>query len=110
MSQNPAVVTVNDDNFDREVLKADGPVLVDFGATWCGPCRALEPVVSAIASEHQGRLKVVSVDIDDAPEVVRRFGVRSAPTLMVFARGAKRAQHVGLLDKRGVLALVDRQA
>jgi thioredoxin 1 len=109
MNQTSDVVTANDDNFDREVLAADGPVLVDFGATWCGPCRALEPIVSAVAAEREGRLKVVTVDIDDAPEVVRRYGVRSAPTLMVFASGAKRAQHVGLLDKRGVLALVDRE-
>lgn len=109
MSRTSDVMTVNDDNFDREVLSADRPVLVDFGATWCGPCRALEPIVSAVAAERGGRLKVVSVDIDDAPEVVRRYGVRSAPTLMVFASGEKRAQHVGLLDKRGVLALVDRE-
>jgi len=108
MKNHDAVKTVTDDDFDAEVLASDVPVLVDFGATWCGPCRALEPIVGAIASEHAGRLKVASIDIDDAPGVVRRYGVRSAPTLMVFVGGEKRAQHVGLLDKKGVLALVDR--
>jgi thioredoxin 1 len=99
--------TVTDDTFDREVLAARGDVLVEFGAAWCPPCRALEPVLEAIARERTGSLKVVAVDIDASPASANRFGVRAAPTLVVFREGRKVASHVGAIPKARVLALVD---
>lgn len=104
---NPHVKNVNDSDFDREVLSASGTVLVDFGATWCGPCKMLRPIVAKIAEERAGSLLVAEVDMDDAPEVAARFGVRSAPTLMVFRNGQKVAQHVGLTSRQRILELCD---
>ena len=108
MENGKLVLEVDDATFDREVLRADGPVLVDFGAAWCGPCRRLEPIVEQVAQERAGALKVVKVDIDASPEVARRYGVRAAPTLIVFRAGERTSQHVGLTNKEKVLALLDR--
>jgi len=98
------VHTADDTTFDREVLADTRAVLVDFGATWCAPCRTLEPIVEAIAAE--GRCKVVAVDIDDAPETARRYGIRGAPTLVVFRNGQRVAQHVGVTTRQKVLSLL----
>ncbi len=89
------VIELNDENFDTEVSKSAQPVLVDFGATWCGPCKALAPVVEKLADETAGKYKVCKVDIDDAPGVTAKFGVRSVPTILVFKNGEKSGQHVG---------------
>ena len=89
------VIELNDENFDREVSKSVQPVLVDFGATWCGPCKALAPVVEKLADETVGKYKICKIDIDDAPTVTAKFGVRSVPTILVFKNGEKAAQHVG---------------
>jgi len=94
------IVTANDQNFDAEVLKAQGPVLVDFSATWCGPCKKLEPVVHEIASDFQGRVKVVKVDVDHAPSTAARFAVLSVPTLIFFRDGQVRDQHIGILSRQ----------
>ena len=82
-----------DANFQQEVLDSDKPVLVDFWAVWCGPCRAIAPIVEEIAQEYAGRLKVGKVDVDNNPEVAMRFGIRSIPTLLVF-KGGKVVDHV----------------
>jgi thioredoxin 1 len=95
----------NDSNFDTVVLKAEGAVLVDFSATWCGPCKKLEPVVHEIASEYDGRLKVVKVDVDNAPATAAKFGVLSVPTVLLFRDGAVKDQSIGVLSKK---ALADR--
>jgi len=80
-------VAVSGENFDSEVLQATEPVLVDFWAEWCGPCRAVAPSVEEIATEYRGKLKVVKVDVDDAPQVATKYGVQGIPTLMVFKNG-----------------------
>jgi thioredoxin 1 len=100
------VVDVDDHSFEGEVLRHEKPVLVDFSATWCGPCRALSPVVEKLAREAAGAFRVVKLDIDESPETAERFDVKSVPTLMVFSGGEARATHVGLCDKRTLLQLV----
>lgn len=105
MSNSQHVTAVDDHNFEAEVLRAAGPVLVDFGARWCGPCRALDPIIDRIADENVGRIKVVTVDIDDAPETAARYAVRGAPTVMVFEGGEKKAQRLGLTTKENLLKL-----
>jgi thioredoxin 1 len=94
---------VSDASFENEVLKADVPVLVDFWATWCGPCKAIAPVVEEIASEYAGKLKVVKVDVDKNPETSMRFSIRSIPTLMVFKGGTVVEQLIGGMPKRTLL-------
>jgi thioredoxin 1 len=94
------IVAATDQNFDAEVLKAPGPVLVDFSAAWCGPCKKLEPVVHEIAADFDGRVKVVKVDVDQAPGIAARFAVLSVPTLMFFKDGQVRDQHIGLLSRQ----------
>jgi len=104
------VINVSDSNFDAEVLKSDSPVLVDFTATWCGPCKQLAPVVEKIADENVGKYRVVKVDIDDCPSVTQKYGVRGVPTVMVFKGGEKKAQHVGVTNKETLLKLLEAQS
>lgn len=100
------VQVFNQQNFESEVLKSDVPVLVDFTATWCGPCKALAPIVEKIADEFQGKVKVGKLDIDESPDVTARYGVRSVPTVIVFKGGAKSGQHVGLTNRDKLVALL----
>jgi thioredoxin len=97
----------NDLNFDTEVLGAGVPVLVDFTATWCGPCKALSPIVDQIATELGDKVKVGKLDVDDSPLTAGKYGVRGVPTVMVFKNGQRSAQHVGLTTKQKLLALVE---
>jgi len=90
-------------NFDSTIQNAGTPILVDFYAEWCGPCKALAPTLEAVAEEHAGQLEVVKVDIDDNPELATRFGVQSIPTLVVFDGGESRKTLKGLLPKRALL-------
>ena len=95
-------------NFEQEVLESDKPVLVDFWATWCGPCRMLAPTVSAIAEEKADSLKVGKVDVDEEPELARRFGIMSIPTLILFKEGKPVKQTMGFQPKEALEAwLVD---
>lgn len=96
----------NDMNFDEEVIKSSDPVLVDFTATWCGPCKALSPIVDQVAEELVGKLKVGKLDVDDAPITASKFGVRGVPTLMLFKNGQRAAQLVGLTSKQKILAMI----
>lgn len=89
------VVHVDDSNFEAEVLQSEVPVLVDFGATWCGPCQRQMPIVEKFATENQA-VKVVAVDIDDAPVVASKLGIRGVPTLMLFNGGKSMGSKVGL--------------
>jgi thioredoxin 1 len=101
------VHTFNDKNFEDEVLKSDVPVLVDFTATWCGPCRQLAPIVEKLADEFQGKVKVGKLDIDDAPEVTKKYGVRSVPTVIVFQGGAKKGTQIGLATREKLVKLLN---
>ena len=107
MSHSKNVIAVNEKTFDAEVLKSDTPVLVDFTATWCGPCKALAPVVDKLADEAAGRYKVVAVDIDESPGIASKYGVRGVPTVMAFKGGAKSGQHVGVTNRETLLKLVE---
>jgi thioredoxin 1 len=100
MAENANITTLTDDNFEDEVLNADQPVLVDFWATWCGPCRQIAPIVEDLADEFEGRAKVGKVDVDDNPQTAQQFGVRSIPTLLFFKDGEVQETLVGASGKK----------
>ena len=93
------IVHVTDATFDSEVLSSDVPVLVDFWAEWCGPCKMIAPVLDEIAEEYAGQLKIAKVDVDANPEIPPKFGIRGIPTLIVFKGGNAEATKVGALSK-----------
>jgi len=103
-----AIVNATDVNFESEVLASAGTVLVDFSAGWCAPCKKLEPIVHEIAAEYGDRLKVVKVDVDQAPGTAAKYGVLSIPTLMIFHGGKVKDQYMGLLTKKALADRVDR--
>jgi thioredoxin 1 len=96
-------IELTDANFDAEVLKSDKPVLVDFWAEWCGPCKMIAPVVEEIANELDGKLKVGKVDVDSNQQVAMKFGIRSIPTLLVFKGGKVAEQLVGAVPKKNLM-------
>ncbi len=102
------VLEANDASFEAEVVQSDRPVLVDFSATWCGPCKRLEPVVHEIADDYNGRLKVVKVDVDKAPSIAAKFAVMSVPTLVLFRDGQVMDQLTGVVAKRVIADRVDK--
>ena len=102
MSEN----VVQSATFDQEVLQSDIPVLVDFWATWCGPCKMMNPIISGIAEEYEGKIKVCKVNVDENPDLAARFSIFSIPTVIGFAAGAEKARQVGYAPKETILALV----
>jgi len=98
---------VSDATFEPEVLKADLPVLVDYWAEWCGPCKAIAPVLDEVAKEYSGRLKVAKVNVDENQETPRKYGIRGIPTLMLFKNGNMEAQKIGALSKSQLTAFLD---
>ncbi len=96
---NEKIHHVTDASFEQEVLKSDKPVLIDFWAPWCGPCRAIAPVVEELANEYDGRLKVVKINVDDNPQTPARYGVRGIPNLLVIRNGQVKDQIVGAVPK-----------
>ena len=105
MSDN--IVHITDETFENEVLKADEPVLVDYWAEWCGPCKAIAPIVDEIAEEYAGRLKVAKLNIDQNPATPPKYGIRGIPTLMLFKGGNVEATKVGALSKSQLAAFLD---
>ncbi len=103
-------VEINESNFDVEVLQSKQPVVVDFWAEWCGPCKMLGPVLDEIATEHAGRVKVAKVDLDANPSLADRYRVRAIPTLLYFNRGEVRGQTVGVVSKKTILSRLDEIA
>jgi len=98
---------VKDADFERDVLKASGPVLVDFWAEWCGPCKMIAPALEELAKDMAGKVTVAKVNIDENPETPRRYGVRGIPTLMLFKNGQLAATKVGALSKAQLTAFLD---
>jgi thioredoxin 1 len=105
-----AILEVTDANFDQEVLKSEQPVLIDFWATWCGPCRALAPVVDEIAKSYQGKVKVAKMDVDRNTATPQRYGVRGIPTLLVFKGGQVQEQIVGFVPKETIEKALEKLA
>jgi len=101
------IVYVSDDSFDSEVLQADGPVLVDYWADWCGPCKMIAPILDEIAGEYDGKLKVAKLNIDENPVTPPKFGIRGIPTLMIFKGGNVEATKVGAVSKSQLTAFID---
>jgi thioredoxin 1 len=101
------ITDVSDDSFEQEVLNAGEPVLVDYWAEWCGPCKTIAPALEEIAGEYAGKLKVVKLNIDDNPGTPPRFGIRGIPTLMLFKAGEVEATKVGALSKSQLTAFID---
>jgi thioredoxin 1 len=99
--------TLTDENFREEVLESKVPVLVDFWAPWCGPCRAIAPVIEQLAAEYDGRAKVGKLNVDENPLTAQRYGLRSIPTMLLFSAGDVAGEHIGLTTKRELAAKLD---
>ncbi len=97
---------ISDGQFEQEVLKASTPVLVDFWAVWCGPCKALAPTVEQLAGDYNGKIKFCKVDVDHNPEIAAKFGIRSIPTLILFKDGQPAGQLVGNVSRNAIEALL----
>jgi thioredoxin len=105
-----ATIEVNEANFEQEVLRSGQPVVVDFWAEWCGPCKMLAPALEEVAQEQAGRVKVAKVNVDANPGLAARYGIRSIPTLLYFSGGELRQQTVGVVSKAAILSKLEGMA
>jgi len=103
-------IEINETNFESEVLNSTQPVLVDFWAEWCGPCKMLAPVLDQIAAEHADRVKVAKGNVDSNPALAERYGIQSIPTLLYFANGKVQSQTIGVVSKKKILSQIDALA
>ncbi len=101
-------ITVSDENFDDDVLQSNIPVLVDFWAEWCGPCKVVGPTIEALASDFEGKVKIVKLNVDDNPKAAERFGVRSIPTLIMFKDGQAQQTVVDVKPKGQLAELIEK--
>jgi thioredoxin 1 len=106
----PLIVTLTQDNFEKEALQSTTPVLVDFWAEWCGPCKMIAPVLDELATEYQGKVKIGKVNVDDHQNLAAQYGIRSIPTLLVLKNGQVAEQMIGAKSKRDLKASLDRAA
>ena len=106
---NKDVVVLTDDNWKKEVTEAEGPVLVDFWAEWCPPCRMIAPSIDALATAYSGRAKVGKLNVDENPAVAQAFGVRSIPTLLVFKGGKVAEQQIGAVPQPRIAEMLEKQ-
>ena len=100
-------ITITDGNFESEVIQSDIPVLVDFWAEWCGPCKVIGPTLDSLAADYQGRVKVAKLNVDDNPQAAGQFGVRSIPTLIVFKDGQAQKTVIGVRPKGQLAQLIE---
>jgi thioredoxin 1 len=107
VSMSEHILHVTDDTFEPEVLKSDLPVLVDYWAEWCGPCKAIAPILDQVAQDYDGKLKVAKLNVDDNVEVPKKYNIRGIPTLMLFKNGNMEATKVGALSKSQLTAFLD---
>lgn len=103
------IVSVTDASFEQDVLKADGPVLVDYWAEWCGPCKMIAPILDEVAGTYQGKLQIAKMNVDENREIPAKFGIRGIPTLMLFKDGQLAATKVGAMSKAQLTAFIDQQ-
>lgn len=102
------ITYLSDDSFEEEVLKSDQPVLVDYWAEWCGPCKMIAPILEEIAGEYDGKVKITKLNIDENPNTPPQYGIRGIPTLMLFKNGGVEATKVGALSKSQLTAFLDQ--
>ena len=100
---------ISDDSFESDVLKADKPVLVDYWAEWCGPCKMIAPILDEVSGTYEGKLQVAKMNVDENREVPAKFGIRGIPTLMLFKNGELAATKVGAMSKAQLTAFIDQQ-
>ena len=105
---NDQIVHTTDSNFSTDVLDSERPVLLDFWAEWCGPCKMIAPILSEIASDYQGKVQVAKMNIDENPQTAPKFGIRGIPTLLLFKNGMVEAQKVGAVSKKQLAEFLDQ--
>ena len=106
---NPLIKNISDASFEADVLQSSLPVLVDYWAEWCGPCRSIAPVLDELATQYEGKVQIAKMNVDENREVPAKFGIRGIPTLMIFKDGQLAATHVGALNKSKLTAFLDQQ-